>query len=341
MLECIKDEMIVASLFVSSVLLGGIGAFVVMKFGPVLDLVDVPNNRSSHDTPTPKGGGIGILAVFMLTALVEDIPIGFWVPVTFLALVSLFGDMRNLSVLLRLVVQFTAAVVVLVSIIVAGQSTLISTLRIISVIAVAGLFLIYIAGSANIYNFMDGINGIAAVTGVVAFSLLAWYASLIEFGSSYMVLCLCMACACLGFLPFNMPRAKVFMGDVGSILLGFVFALMTIVLADNFTVFCALASCLFFFYADELTTMYLRVRDGERLSKPHRRHLYQLLVNEMGIQHWKVSLGYGVCQLCIGYSSLVVTPHGPLVVFGLLGLYFLGFAAISHRVRGYVIKRNL
>ncbi|MBW1792430.1 MAG: UDP-N-acetylmuramyl pentapeptide phosphotransferase, partial [Deltaproteobacteria bacterium] len=97
---------------------------------------------------------------------------------------------------------------------------------------------------------------------------------------------ICILLACLGFLPFNMPTAKVFMGDVGSILLGFVFAGMVVYLSKNFMDFICLVAFLFPFYVDELTTMFVRVRDGEKLSKPHRRHLYQLLANEYQIPHW-------------------------------------------------------
>ena len=92
------------------------------------------------------------------------------------------------------------------------------------------------------------------------------------------------------------------MGDVGSILLGFVFAGMVVFLSGNLLDFICMAGFLFPFYADELNTMIVRLRDGENLTKPHRRHLYQLLANEYGIAHWKVSLGYGLFQLIVGIS---------------------------------------
>ena len=148
-----------------------------------------------------------------------------------------------------------------------------------------------------------------------------------------------LACACLGFLPWNMPSAKVFMGDVGSILLGFVFAVMIIVLADNPTDVIALAACLFPFYADEITTMTIRVKDGEPLSKPHRRHLYQLLANEMGIAHWKISLGYGLVQLLVGCSAIIAIRFGFITIIGILCFYFIGFTLVSLQVRRYVINR--
>jgi Fuc2NAc and GlcNAc transferase len=92
---------------------------------------------------------------------------------------------------------------------------------------------VFIVGTANFYNFMDGINGIAGITGVVAFGLLALFGHLHGAGEGMVLCSLCLGAACLGFLPFNMPRARVFMGDVGSVLLGFLFALLVIFLARD------------------------------------------------------------------------------------------------------------
>jgi Fuc2NAc and GlcNAc transferase len=156
---------------------------------------------------------------------------------------------------------------------------------------------VFIVGTVNYYNFMDGINGIAGITGVVGFGLLGWFAAVEGADPGIIALCVCLGLACLGFLPFNMPKARVFMGDVGSILLGFVFAGMVVWLSKSVLDFLCLANFLFPFYADELTTLVVRLKDGDKLTKPHRKHLYQLLANERGIAHWKESVGYGVLQL--------------------------------------------
>jgi Fuc2NAc and GlcNAc transferase len=130
-----------------------------------------------------------------------------------------------------------------------------------------------------------------------------------------------------------MPKARVFMGDVGSILLGFVFAGMVVWLSKSLLDFICLAAFLFPFYADELTTMGVRIRDGENLLRPHRRHLYQLLANEKGISHWKVSLSYCLLQLSVGCSILLLKSYGILPVFLFLGLCYLGFILVDFRVR--------
>ena len=139
--------------------------------------------------------------------------------------------------------------------------------------------------------------------------------------------------ACLGFLPFNIPKARVFMGDVGSILLGFVFAGMVVFLSRNRLDFICMAGFLFPFYADELSTMMIRIRDGEKLSKPHRRHLYQLLANEYGIAHWKVSLGYGLFQLIVGISIILIKTNSYIVVISALAFYFIAFTMLSSILR--------
>jgi len=201
------------------------------------------------------------------------------------------------------------------------------------------LFLIvFIVGTVNFYNFMDGINGIAAITGIVGFGLLALYSFLSDRDSLFVVLSICICLSCLGFLPFNMPKARVFIGDVGSILLGFDFAGIVIALSKGFLDFICFTSFLFPFYVDELTTMAVRIRDGENLLRAHRRHLYQLLANEMGVEHWKVSVGYGMLQLLVGSSILAVKSSGILAVLILLFVFFGGFVWVNFVVRTRIAR---
>jgi len=188
-------------------------------------------------------------------------------------------------------------------------------------------------GTANYYNFMDGINGIAGVTGIVAFGLIILFGALSGANESFLALAGCMVFACFGFLPFNMPKARVFMGDVGSVLLGFVYAGLVVGLSHNMNEFAVLCAFLFPFYADELTTEYVRLRHGENLLKPHRRHIYQLLANEMRIAHWKVAMGYGVLQGLVGIGALMLQGLGMPVLFAYMGICFLGFWLFGAQVR--------
>jgi UDP-N-acetylmuramyl pentapeptide phosphotransferase/UDP-N-acetylglucosamine-1-phosphate transferase len=313
--------------YLISLMLGGIGAWKIGKWGYLLGLVDKPNNRSSHDRPTPKGGGIGILAAFIFASLILKLPLAFCIPAALLALVSLYGDKYDLSPKVRLPLQFIAGFFFLFLISDIWTPTSVLWFIFLSV---------FIVASANWYNFMDGINGIAGMSGIVGFSLLAVFNILSNGDAKYSILSICIAFSCLGFLPFNFPKAKVFMGDVGSILLGFVFASLVILFSNNLFDFMCLVSFLFPFYADELMTMAVRIKDGENLFKPHRRHLYQLLANEMGIAHWKVSLGYGLLQLFGGLVILIIRPFGIYFILAVLLLFFSGFIGAN-----YFVRKNL
>ena len=325
-------------LYIASLALGGAGAWLVVRWGSGFGLLDKANNRSSHKGVVPKGGGIGILAAFLLASWVLGLPILFWVCAGLVSLLSLYGDYREISPKVRLSIQLLGSVGLLFGLFYwEGRG--------ISVYLLIPFFAVFIAGTANYYNFMDGINGIAGITGIIAFGLMALFVALSGGHDFFIILSGCMGLACMGFLPFNMPKARVFMGDVGSVMLGFVFAGMVVGLSYSLNDFMVLCAFLFPFYADELTTLYVRIKENGRreagawkkmagmLARPHRRHLYQLLANEMGIDHWKVSTGYGVLQILVGIGALALRGYGNLAVVIFLGCCFAGFAAVSCFVR--------
>jgi UDP-N-acetylmuramyl pentapeptide phosphotransferase/UDP-N-acetylglucosamine-1-phosphate transferase len=314
------------ALYAASLVLGGVGAWFVSRWGKPLGLLDRPNERSSHDGVVPKGGGIGILAAFLVASWTVGLPGLTWVCVGLISLLSLYGDRREIPPKVRLSVQFLGSVGLLFALFYwVGRGW--------PVFFLIPVLSIFVVGTANYYNFMDGINGIAGITGIVGFGLLAWFTALSGSPPALMMLAVCMVLACVGFLPFNMPKARVFMGDVGSVLLGFVYASFAVSLSHNLNDFLVLCAFLFPFYADELTTEYVRLRDGENLLRPHRRHFYQLMANEKGIAHWKVSVGYGVLQLVVGVSVLLIKSHGVLAVVVLLAGWFGGFAGVSFYFR--------
>jgi Fuc2NAc and GlcNAc transferase len=248
-----------------------------------------------------------------------------------LSLLSFVGDRYPLSTTIRLLFQFTASFIFLFGL---WNNHPLSTAAFLMVIPLA----IYIVGTTNYYNFMDGINGLAAITGAVGFGLLAFYGVNTGTHPSVITLSIAIVFCCLGFLPFNMPNAKVFMGDVGSILLGFVFAVMVVWYSTGLKEFLCLASFLFPFYADEITTELIRLKDGEKLWLPHRKHLYQLLANEYNISHWKISLGYGIGQLIIGASILFLFKAGIFAIMAILFLYFCIFSVVSVALRKKLIN---
>lgn len=314
-----KDNML---LYITNFLISALGAWMIAKYGHKLGFMDDPNERSSHRVATPKGGGIGVVLAFVLTGLTLNIPTSFWLSATLLSFISYWGDRSEIPAVIRLVFQITASIILLWSVHWDGKN------QIIALILMAALT-VFIVGTTNLYNFMDGIDGIAGITGVVGFALLAAYAFLSRAPNYLMIMPFCITFCCLGFLPFNIPRAKVFMGDVGSIFLGFTFAGMVVSLAKNIADFMVLTTFLFPFYADEIFTVAKRIKIGENLLKPHRRHLYQLLANECEFPHWKVSAGYGFAQLIIGVSFLLIKNIGTMAVAMAMLFYFTAFSIFT------------
>jgi Fuc2NAc and GlcNAc transferase len=293
-------------------------------------LMDMPNKRSSHTAPVPRGGGIGILLAFMLSAMVLRLPTAIIYAAIIVGFVSFYADHFFLSIKFRLFMHFLAAFLFLfpyVNKIIADlflQQKIPMTLFILFI-----LLLIFIVGTANFFNFMDGINGIAGITGAIGFGLLAFNAyvidlSLIKSHLSFVLLALCITISCIGFLPFNLPRARVFLGDVGSITLGFLFAGLVVYLSKSPLDFICFSGFLFPFYADELISVFVRLRKRQNLLIPHREHLYQLLANEMQISHWKISMGYGIAQLSLGLVILLIKPLGYFPMIFILLVSFIG-----------------
>jgi len=305
-----------------SVFAGWLGALLMARYGYFLGLIDRPNQRSSHSVDTPKGGGLGILLVFAASAIVTESSWALWLPALILSLISLYGDKFHLSQKLRLVVQLICASI-LVCFAAHTNYHDISVSAGIPAFIIVPLFVLMITATANYYNFMDGINGIAGITGVIAFLCFASISR--DMGmTNISVICFTVAGACIGFLILNMT-GKVFMGDGGSILLGFLFAGTAILLSDNILdIFCYFAF-IFPFYADELITIVVRLKRRQSLFRPHRGHLCQLLANELKISHWKVSFAYALFQTIVIFSVEKLRRFGLLWIVILEIAFFLIF----------------
>ena len=241
--------------YIASLALSGAGAWLISRWGTTMGLLDRANDRSSHKGVVPKGGGIGILAAFLLASWVLGLPVLFWMCAGLVSFLSLYGDRREIPPKVRLGIQILGSIGLLFGLFYwEGRGW--------PVYLLIPFFAVFIAGTANYYNFMDGINGIAGITGVVGFGLVAWFAALSGGPTPFLILAVCMGLACLGFLPFNIRKnARVFMGDVGSVLLGFVYAGLVVGLSYSLNDFMVLCAFLFPFYADELTTMIVRIRE--------------------------------------------------------------------------------
>jgi Fuc2NAc and GlcNAc transferase len=290
------------------------GAVLIYKYGEMLRLIDVPHSRSSHSKITPRAGGIGIWLSFILITILLANNYKMAVLGGIAGLCGLSDDIFNISAKARLLIYlFISGVSVFLY---GGNYNLL----------IAILWMLFITGTLNVYNFMDGINGMAGLTGVICFGLTAYFSYFIHKDSEVSNISICLITGCLSFLPFNFPKARVFMGDVGSIFLGLMFALFVLRLSNGIAEFLCVSMFLYTFHSDATLTILYRLRDGEDLTTPHRRHLYQYLCNELRVPHWKVSLSYAIIQLIFGIISIIAYSKGiiwQLVFFAISIMIFV------------------
>ncbi|HZX48773.1 MAG TPA: UDP-N-acetylmuramyl pentapeptide phosphotransferase, partial [Nitrospirota bacterium] len=217
--------MLTALTILLAILFSAISSAVISKYSFRIAAVDVPNERSSHSLPTPRGGGIGIWIALIIVGIFVTGDIYFSAILSIAGLLGLLEDRFTLSSKIRLVSQFVISSFVALLFLGPPSSPLMLSLFL--------FWLIFITATTNFYNFMDGINGIAGLTGLVGFGLLAFFSYYILNARDVFLMSTALAAGCIGFLPFNFPRARVFMGDVGSILLGFVFASFVVRLSTS------------------------------------------------------------------------------------------------------------
>nr|MCY2672976.1 glycosyltransferase family 4 protein [Bacteroides fragilis] len=282
------------------------------------NIIDKPNERSSHTRITLRGGGIifylGALAYFLTSQF--EYP-WFMLALTLVTVISFVDDIRSISQGLRLVFHFTAMGLMFY------QWELFTFPWWTVVVA-----LIACTGIINAYNFMDGINGITGGYSLVVLGALAYVnAEVISFAEQNFIYT--MICSVLVFDFFNFrKRAKCFAGDVGSVSIAFVvlFLIGSLILQTkdfSWLVF------LVVYGVDSVLTIVHRLLLHENIGLPHRKHLYQIMANELKIPHVVVSLTYMVVQgvVVAGYLALREYRYGYLsgsiLVLGLLYLLFM------------------
>jgi UDP-N-acetylmuramyl pentapeptide phosphotransferase/UDP-N-acetylglucosamine-1-phosphate transferase len=281
-----------------------------------IKLYDQPNARSSHSAPTVRGGGIGIviivIALGVAAGLESKSPYGLeWLSILgFLAIISFIDDLRSLSWKIRFGAHIIAAVSFIYLLIGRGYFSGMHPLVAFGISTLVGLFLI---GYTNAYNFMDGINGIAAgqaaITGMGSI-LIAFVTSGYNGGGALIGATL-VSGAAAGFLPHNFPRSKMFMGDVGSVFLGFALASIAVVTAavNSWWLLIPFGLLHANYILDTGLTVIRRIRRGESFHEAHREHFYQRLVRA-GRSHVAVTLielGLQVIVVCL---LLIYTRSG-------------------------------
>lgn len=254
-------------------------------------LIDIPNERSLHTKPTPRTGGIALVAGIFSGWLML---IQFWawwfvLPALGLFVLSLADDMRSLSARTRLIGHFIAASAALLG---AGMDWF-------WLLPV----LLYIVWMTNLYNFMDGSDGMAGGMTVFGFSFYG-IAGLLNGNEPLGLLNFSIGAAALGFLLHNFPPAKVFMGDAGSIPLGFLAGIFGVWgWQQGLWPFWFPLMVFSPFVADATVTLLMRTRRGEKITQAHRSHYYQRLV-QMGWSHRNTALAAYVLMFLSGSSAL-------------------------------------
>ncbi|RKK03167.1 undecaprenyl/decaprenyl-phosphate alpha-N-acetylglucosaminyl 1-phosphate transferase [Pseudoroseomonas wenyumeiae] len=312
-------------------------------------ILDHPDHRKAHVHPTPKGGGIGIVAAFMagmlalfLTAQFARVAdrqfIGVILAALAIAALALADDVKNFRFVVKLGAQALAALVAVAS----GLTVSKLALPWIGVVELGwlgpALTLFWIVACTNAVNFMDGLDSLVGSVTLITCTVLAVLAGA-QGGWFLYAACLILGAGILGFLPFNLPPARIFMGDVGSQFLGFILAVLGVAAARFDAAqlsFLLVPLLLFALLFDTGFTLLRRAWMGERVSTPHRTHLYQMAqrsgmsVPAVAATHAGFALFQGA--LALSFAGLPGWAK-PLVILPPLAVQLLWLAYVVRRVR--------
>lgn len=313
----------IAGVALSALILSAWLTSVVRRIAPRYGLVDIPNARSSHTKPTPRGGGLAIVASMLLAscALVWldaasiHLLIALFGGGTAVAVVGLLDDRHKLSVRVRLAAHFGAALWALAWL--GGLPPLQIGAAIVN-LGWAGYVLgaLVIVWALNLFNFMDGIDGIAAMEAVFILIAASVLAVVIDRAGPVVGASAALSGCCCGFLLWNWPPAKIFMGDVGSGFIGYAIAVLAIAAARESPVapfvWLILGAA---FFVDATVTLGRRLLRGERVFDAHRSHAYQWLARRSGSHRRATLVVLAVNLLLLLPSAVVATMHPSLAVW--------------------------
>ncbi|MEE2821859.1 MAG: glycosyltransferase family 4 protein [Acidobacteriota bacterium] len=277
-----------------------LGVAMLRRWAERHSVLDIPNKRSSHDRPIPHVGGLAIVTITLLGVVIFWFQDPTWSVAEiftfvagggFVACAGLVDDLYGMSRRLRLLIHGLCAMVVILGI--GSWNTVVIPLSGQLDLGWLGVLItfVWITGLTNAYNFMDGMDGLAGGQAVVAGSAWIMLGWLSDQGLVMLVGAL-LASSCLGFLVHNWPPARIFMGDVGSIFLGYTFAGLSVIGAQRDPTL-ALSGVLILwpFVFDTSFTLLRRLSRGENIFVAHRSHLYQRLLI-VGHTHRFLSLLY-------------------------------------------------
>jgi Fuc2NAc and GlcNAc transferase len=334
--------------------LAWLATFVLRRWSPRLGLVDIPNERSSHVQPTPRGGGLSFVIVALvltvMAALQWHIALPSGTPALLLgslliAAVGLADDRWHLLARSRFSAHLVGAVILMVGGGVVREVSLpggmVWSLGWLSL----PLTLFWVVGLTNAYNFMDGIDGLASGQAVIATATMAWLGQVR--GVSGVALAMAVLTgAVLGFLLHNWPPARIFMGDVGSAFLGFTFAGWAVLSGgarSNGLSFVAWVAVLAPFLFDTGLTLISRIVRGQRWYAAHREHFYQRLIRQ-GWSHLAVTSLYLIIAAFLGLVTVAYYGYGniaPFIFVGLIVLPLIGIIVLVRWVETRSVRRTV
>lgn len=324
---------VVAAVVVGALAVGALATRSLASPGSRFAILDVPNERSLHVRPTPRTGGMAIdLATLIgwgVIAATSDLPSKLlWIPAggAVIAYVSFLDDRGGVGARYRFLVHLLGGLVVLAAGLGLDVVRLPGVALAVGGILGAVLTVLFTVWMTNLYNFMDGMDGFAGGMSVSGFGFLG--AAMLARGDlAGGAAALVVAAGALGFLLWNFPPAKIFLGDVGSAPLGFVAAAMML-RAEHTGAMPLWASVIVFspFITDATVTLFRRLLNGEKIWQAHRSHFYQRLV-QLGWGHRRtVLVEYGL-MAASGLSATLALDAGPFAQAALIGVWVLIYAA--------------
>jgi UDP-GlcNAc:undecaprenyl-phosphate GlcNAc-1-phosphate transferase len=318
-------------------------------------VMDTPEARKSHDHPTPKGGGVGIVVTFLIgiavlyqfaafARLADPYFRGVIEASVAIAVVAFLDDLFDWPFLVKLGAQVLAALVAV------GTGLYVSDFRIpylgplpLAWVGIAAT-LVWLLFTTNAMNFIDGLNGLASGVALIACLFIVFIAEQYGGWFAYAAAGL-LAAGLAGFLPFNFPKARIFMGDVGSQFCGFMLAVLAVVASRfdgvelSFLLMPMLLSGVLF---DVAFTLVRRSLAGEAVTQPHRGHLYQVAQRSgvpavaVALVHWGFAVFGGTCCLLFIAAPSAAKPEVPFLTL-LPQLAWVWF--VVHRARSAGLQR--
>lgn len=294
-------------------------AFIKQRYSQ--QLLDLPNDRSSHTQPTPRGGGLGFIVGFALTSLLAAaigiIPwydLSMWLVLIPLVIIGILDDRQGVSARVRYLVQLGSAGIAIAYF---GSFPIpwLDNFSIVGKIVAIALTIIGMTALINFYNFMDGLDGLVAGCVAVQLSFLAFYTNQPIFWL--------LVAAIAGFLYWNWSPAKIFMGDVGSTVLGATVAIALLNQSSTPSIAWSALAITLPLAIDAIYTLCRRLLRRENIFRAHRTHVYQRL-QQSGLSHDNVAILYislnGLIAACIAYFGEIGALVSLIcIIFALLG----------------------